>query len=307
MDYSLPRAQRIAALGYDYGAEPKTAAKNCNLCGDDAFVQITHSDRYGYAAMATTCRRCGLTQLNPRPVAESYAHFYQSVYRPLVSAFHGRLIDAKTIQQEQAEYAVRLATLAAPFICRAARRNMLDVGGSTGIVASQFAKSFGLDALVIDPAPAEADVARKLGIRTQVGFIEQWETQERFDVIGMFQTVDHLLDVAETLRRLRQVIATGGIFIVDIVDFRAAYLRNWSVEQAIKIDHPYYLTQETMEAYLRVSGFRVLCTDYAPDHLHIAYVCEPADPIAVELLNLSHGEAQLREIRYVQNRPRSPG
>ena len=42
------------------------------------------------------------------------------------------------------------------------------------------------------------------------------------------QTVDHLLDVAGTLRRVRELLTDDGVLFVDIVDFRAAYLRNWS-------------------------------------------------------------------------------
>ena len=91
------------------------------------------------------------------------------------------------------------------------------------------------------------------------------------------QTVDHLLDVGGTLRRVRELLTDRGVLFVDIVDFRAAYLRNWSVEDATKIDHPYYLTQDTMQAYLRRAGFAIVHADYAADHLHVSYVCRPAD------------------------------
>ena len=62
------------------------------------------------------------------------------------------------------------------------------------------------------------------------------------------------------------------------MDFRAAYLRNWSVEDATKIDHPYYLTQDTMTAYLRRAGFESMRADYAADHLHVSYLCRPTQP-----------------------------
>ena len=41
--------------------------------------------------------------------ADAYGRFYDGIYRPLVSAFHGRLIDAATIQAEQREYAAERA------------------------------------------------------------------------------------------------------------------------------------------------------------------------------------------------------
>src|SRR5215510_15120694 len=91
------RAQRIAALGYDYPAQAKEEIVTCNLCGGFLFVVMAHRDRYGFPAEAHVCSSCGLVFLNPRMTPSAYASFYDGVYRPLVSAFHGRLIDAKTI------------------------------------------------------------------------------------------------------------------------------------------------------------------------------------------------------------------
>jgi hypothetical protein len=91
------RRARIDALRYDYAAQPRDVLTSCNLCGETAFTVLTHRDRYGYPAEAHACRRCGLVFLNPRMTADAYGRFYDGVYRPLVSAFHGRLIDATTI------------------------------------------------------------------------------------------------------------------------------------------------------------------------------------------------------------------
>src|SRR4051812_41405549 len=112
---SPDRDTRIANLGYDYAAQPKQAVASCNLCGASTFVVLTHRDRYGYPAQAHACRQCGLVFLNPRLTAEGYGRFYGGVYRPLVSAFHGRLIDAHTIQAEQRDYADERAGLLRPF------------------------------------------------------------------------------------------------------------------------------------------------------------------------------------------------
>src|SRR6478672_8137131 len=88
------RKHRIEALGYDYRARPKRQVEHCNLCGEGIFVTLVHVDRYGYPATAQACRACGLSFLNPVMTGEAYGEFYQGVYRPLVSAYHGRLIDA---------------------------------------------------------------------------------------------------------------------------------------------------------------------------------------------------------------------
>jgi hypothetical protein len=304
---SIPaeRRERIAALGYDYAAQPHEAVAACNLCGGTAFVVLTHRDRYGYPAEAHACAGCGLVFLNPRLTTAAYGRFYDGVYRPLVSAFHGRLIDAQTIQAEQREYAAGRAALLRPFVTGGGLETMLDIGGSTGVVAHHFANAFGLRGTVLDPAPLEVEQARRLGLETITGLVEEHDFGARtFDLVVICQTVDHLLDVAGTLARVRRLLTGRGRLFIDIVDFRAAYLRNWSVEDAIKIDHPYYLTQETMTAHLRRAGFEALRSDYAADHLHVSYVCRPAPPEPDARPTTAQVERLLREVRYVQNTPR---
>ena len=238
--------------------------------------------------------------------AEAYGRFYDGIYRPLVSAFHGRLIDARTIQDEQRAYAIERAEFMRPFMSNAGRGTLLDIGGSTGVVATHVAKEFGLRGTLIDPAPLEVEQAQRLGLETVTGLVEEHDFgRRRFDVVIICQTVDHLLDVAGTLTRVRQLLSDKGLLFIDIVDFRAAYLRNWSVEDAIKIDHPYYLTEQTMAAYLRRSGFDVLRSDYAADHLHVSYMCRPGVAEVDAMPGAASVDELLREVRFVQNAPRA--
>jgi hypothetical protein len=305
---SPTRADRIRSLAYDYASQPKQFIERCNLCDGDRWTVVVRNDRYGYPAEATACWNCGLTVLNPRMSASAYQRFYEGVYRPLVSAFHGRLIDAKTIQAEQRVYADDLARFAAPYLQGLAGRAMLDIGGSTGVVAAHFARAFQLKASVIDPAPDEIAEAAAAGVETIRGLVEEWDPRgRRFALVGMFQTVDHLLDVKATFAKIRTLIEDDGFFLVDVVDFRAAYLRNWSVEAAVKIDHPFSLVQETAEAYLARAGFEPLRKCYSADHLHVAYICRPTTPRPDVLPDRAWVSRYLDELRYVQNAPRAQG
>ena len=301
------RADRIAALGYDYARQEKAALRACNLCGASGRTILTHRDRYGYAAPAVACWRCGLVALDPRMTARAYAEFYDGVYRPLVSAYHGRRIDADSIQHEQREYAAAFADFAAPFLEGAIgeRRAMLDVGGSTGVVAGHFARRFGLNAAVLDPAHAELAVAERSGIRTIPALLEEWEPDRAYDVVALFQTIDHLLDLSGALSKLRRTLAPDGLLLFDIVDFRAGYMRNASVEEAVKIDHPFYLVQETTEALLARAGFAPVGKSYAADHLHVAYACRTCEPRFDALPDAAWVRSFFDEVRRVQNAPRS--
>lgn len=297
------RAARIAGLNYIHDEKPKLDHPRCNLCGSERHTVITHRDRYGFPATTVACMDCGLARMNPRMTSPAYAEFYQHVYRPLVSAYHGRVIDATSVQEEQWVYAEEMGDFYAPFLRDREGDTFLDVGGSTGVVSLAFAKRFGLRPTVLDPAPDEIREADRYGIQTVTALLEEWEHGDaRYDVVGMFQTVDHLLDVAASLDILRKVVKPDGLFLVDIVDFRHAVLKNGSVEQATKIDHPFSLTEETTEAYLARAGFEPLRKSYSRDHHLVCYACRPCEPRPEAMPSGESVRAFFREVREVQSR-----
>jgi 2-polyprenyl-3-methyl-5-hydroxy-6-metoxy-1,4-benzoquinol methylase len=274
----------------------------CNLCGGSEFTTITQSDRYGFPASTDACRRCSLAFLNPRMTPKAYGYFYEHVYRPLVSAFHGRRIDAETVEDDQLTYAAALVETLGPYLQKRRGSRLLDVGGSTGVIADALASQFELRGTVFDPAPAEVERARARGLNAFVGTVEDYDPRdERFGVVIICQTIDHMLDVAKALTNIRALLEPDGLLFVDIVDFRAALLRAWNVEAATKIDHPYSLTELTAETYLARAGLKPVHKDYAADHLHIGYICEPAAPREDTLPHEVNVEAHFRELRYVQN------
>jgi SAM-dependent methyltransferase len=211
------------------------------------------------------CRRCGLGYLCPRLNATQYAHFYSEVYRPLVSAYHGRRIDAETVQLEQRDYAAGLAAFLLPLL-PSSPRTILDVGGSTGVVASVLAARCNARATVLDPSPDELAVARATGMETIAGLVEDFDPGERsWDLVLLCQTIDHLLDVRGTLAALRRMTAAGGRAFVDIVDVDVLMGRTGDIEGAVKIDHPYYLTRSTAAALFALTGLTIVAERLTDD------------------------------------------
>jgi SAM-dependent methyltransferase len=277
MTQTMPK-ERIAALGYDYVVHAQQQPDECNLCGmPGCAVEIAGRDRYGYPATFVVCQHCGLGYLCPRLSAAQYAHFYSEVYRPLVSAYHGRRIDAETVQLEQRDYAAGLAEFLLPLL-PSSPRTILDVGGSTGVVASVLAARLNARATVLDPSPAELAVARAAGMETVAGLVEDFDPGERsWDLVLLCQTIDHLLDLRGTLASLRRMMAAGGRAFVDIVDVDVLLRRTGSIERVVKIDHPYYLTRPTAAALFTLTGFTIVAERVTDDdHRGFVLAASPA-------------------------------
>ncbi len=270
---------RIAALAYDYGAQPKERAAVCNLCGarGEGVIPVSRRDRYDYPASLVACARCGLGWLSPRMTATAYVAFYAGVYRPLVSAFHGRRIDAATVQAQQRDYAAELADFILPRIGRAPR-TIIDVGGSTGVVGAALASRLGACATITDPAPEELAVARAAGMETIAGLAEELDLRGRsWDLVLLCQTIDHLLDVRATLAALRQITAPDGCAFVDILDINLMLAIKGNVERVVKVDHPYYLADATATAFFALTGYMILAERVSGDG-HRGFLLAPSRP-----------------------------
>jgi SAM-dependent methyltransferase len=286
------RADRIAAVGYDYAAHELEHVRACNLCGSTRHVEVSRIDRYGFPAVLRVCADCGLGFISPRLDAADYGRFYDGVYRPLVSAYHGRLIDAETVQHEQRDYATELMTfLRSQLVSSPA--SVLDIGGSTGIVAGAVRDAFGTTATVLDPAPAELAIAAAAGMETIEGFAEDYEPgTRRWQLVLLCQTIDHLLDIRSIVDAIRRVLADDGRAFVDILDVEFMARRRGSVEGAVKIDHPYYLTRATAGAYFERSGLAVVAERMSGDG-HWGFLLAPAQPREPDWEALRHRADEL--------------
>jgi SAM-dependent methyltransferase len=264
---------RILALGFDYAQQPMNTV-NCNLCESSDLTVIAGMDRYGQSVRVVQCDHCGLVFHNPRMTKEAYAEFYAKWYRLLVKEHSGRDVSTETLAAEAKGYGYGLCPNLEPVLRGRFGQSLLDIGGSTGVVAHILADAYGLTATVLDPSREELKHAKSLGLRTIHALFEDWQPEGHYDVITLFQTIDHLLDIKGALAKVRSLLNPGGVFIFDICEWEAT--KRWAgcLEQAIKIDHPYYLTNATTEKYLESAGLRAVGRGEACDGRKLFYVCE---------------------------------
>jgi len=250
---------------FDYASEPKEEVLACNLCGAERSFVLARRDRYGHDAISRQCGSCGLVWLSPRMTAEGYRRFYASgEYRRLVSAYHGREINADTVQEDQREYARWLGANVVGY-----GGYVLDVGGSTGVVGGHV----GRKVTVLDPSEAELLRAAEAGCEGILGTAEDWDPKGRdWDLILVCRTVDHFLDIGKALETLKRALAPGGRLWIDAVKWREVAADAGRLEGAFKIDHPFALTVSTLQAYLVRAGFRIVSEHHRG--VHRGFLCE---------------------------------
>lgn len=270
--------ERIAALGWHPDGHEHDFVPACNLCGSARHAEVARRDRYGFPSRYHVCLDCGLGFLSPRLTAAEYAAFYKSVYRPLITAHHGELVDARTMNDRQRRDGRDILVFLEGRLDRTPAA-ILDVGGSTGVVSAVLREAYGSAVTVLDPSPDELAVAVEHGMEAIAGLAEEADLGDRvFDLVLLSQTIDHLLDIRSTLEAIRRWTAPGGRLFIDLVDVGYIARRKGRIEDAIKIDHPYYLTRETAEAYFQLSGF-VVEAERLSDNGHWGFLLAPGAPV----------------------------
>jgi hypothetical protein len=249
-----------------YAVAPKEIVTSCNLCGGNRFALYSLTDRYGLEAPSVECQGCGLRFLSFRMTAEAYEEFYAGGhYRALLAQFTKSPATTQSIERDQKAYAALLSRWLRQFMGEVRSGLLLDLGGSTGIVAERLAQDYDLDATVVEASADEARRAADKGLAVANVRLQDYEAGPHvYDLILLCRTVDHLLDIKADLARIRKWLAPKGLFFVDFVHSTPP-----------KIDHPYMLNTETMRRYLEAAGFVVKCMG-SLERRHTNMLCEAA-------------------------------
>lgn len=270
----------VERVGYNYELEEKTFIRSCDCCGGEIFTCIATHDRYYHGVKSLLCNSCGLLFLSPQLSGASLIKLYRDYYRPLVSAYHKRRIDADTLQDDQVTYTEELLSHLGEVMDLTRLKSVCDVGGSTGVLLSRLdilihkVTGLHIEKVNIDPASKEASKSVDRGIETIEGLIENVDMNgRRFDLVLLCQTIDHLVSISKTLLKIRSLLKENGFFYLDIVDILKVAKRGNSIESAVKIDHNFNLTDTVTRRYLENFGFEVFYTFVHGDKHHIGYVC----------------------------------
>lgn len=201
----------------------------------------------------------------PEALAAYYAHKYyqQSIrtHRPSYSADELAWRQMKIGQK--AAFATAHLTLAADATCR-----FLDIGAGEGHAMAWFAAQ-GWQVHGIDHSrhacathhPALLPHLRTGDIDTALD--AALAEGERFELILMDNVLEHLLQPADTLARVRELLAPGGVLLIEVPnDFSA--LQQHLLDQG-HITRPFWVVAPDHVSYFNAAGLKALCASAGLD------------------------------------------
>jgi 2-polyprenyl-3-methyl-5-hydroxy-6-metoxy-1,4-benzoquinol methylase len=252
----------------------------CNLCGaDDADVyypstieaegsedwrpyRCTHSG-YGRHHRIVQCRRCGLVYTDPRRNGDDIVETYEAVEDPLyLEEREGRILTFE-------HHLKPLERLTGP----PNGRSLLDVGCYTGVFV-EIASNHGWDAWGIEPSRWAVDEAHGQGLHVVQGTLETANLPEaHFDVVTMWDVIEHLTDPMRALQQVHRLLKPGGVAVLHTIDIDSLFARlmgarwPWLMEM-----HLYYFSRRTLRAMLERCGFRVISDRPHGRYLRLGYL-----------------------------------
>jgi len=144
----------------------------------------------------------------------------------------------------------------------------------------EIAQERGWEAWGVEPSHWAAREARRRGLRVIEGTLDNLRLAgEAFDVITMWDVIEHLTDPLEVLRKSYRLLRKGGLVCVHTINIESPLARllghrwPWLMEM-----HLYYFSPRTLGAVLRKAGFTVVKRVNQGRFLCLGYLATRIDP-----------------------------
>lgn len=154
-----------------------------------------------------TCKECG--QLVSSCSTTRYDKTMQQF-----NSVNGTLPSSKSKSRAFKLHAKRLNKIKAILNKPASDIKLLDLGCSSGAFLNS-ARTLNFNAEGIEPAKLAAETAIQNGLKVHIGTIQELDLpKQSFDVITMFEVIEHLQDPTPVLREARELLKPNGIMVI---------------------------------------------------------------------------------------------
>jgi 2-polyprenyl-3-methyl-5-hydroxy-6-metoxy-1,4-benzoquinol methylase len=188
---------------------------NCNLCNcNDYKVYLTRKDlnlNIPGEFRLVQCNECGFVYLNPRPTSDSINSIYPDEYDQYTrSAKNDPFLN-------RLDRGYGLEKRVKAIIRHKKSGRLLDLGCATGNFLEMMRDHPGWEVYGVEPNATASDYARnQLGLNVKTGFLEQVDHPDNyFDVITLWNVLEHLADPLSALKRIYELLKPDGILIFN--------------------------------------------------------------------------------------------
>lgn len=232
---------------------------NCPVCGSQSFDPFISGKDYfltGESFAIVKCRNCGFRFTNPRPKADELGKYYEST--DYIS--HSDSSKGLFASVYQAVRKYTLSRKRAMILKYQEKGEILDIGCATGQFLN-YMSEHGWTATGIEP-----DEKTRLRAVSQYGlniFPEDHLniiTKSFFDVITMWHVLEHVSDLNERIKQLKELLKPGGTLFIAVPNCNAydakKYGEFWAGYDLPR--HLYHFSKTDVKLLLEKHGFTIV-------------------------------------------------
>jgi len=254
-------------------APPAMRSVPCNLCGANDVRTIRQSTGEGRIVQ---CRRCDLAYVSPRLAHDPRQQYQSEEYHEKGALATGR----PGYTSYSSDYPVLF-----PYFGRVAQEiarikpgaRILEIGAASGYFLDQ-ARRAGMRPEGIEPSKSCQRIIRdELRLPVVAGSLEEAAVDPgTYDVIAMFQTIEHLDDPRGGLLKMARWLKPGGLIVVTTPN-RAGWFARLTGKRWFEYkprEHLYYFDSTTIAKMLESVGFDRIVVRRDPNRYPVSFFFE---------------------------------
>ena len=230
-------------------------SSSCRICGSNsirAYLQVPDNGHLRTAEVQLSvwcCEACDICFLNPFPAPELGARYFAESYKA----------ENKSLYYDD-EFKARVSRVRLDILRKRhpSARTLLDVGCGKGQFVA-VARQDGWEAWGVELDAGAVATAQSRGLHTVLqGSVDHASLPEAFDVITLWDVIEHLQNPASLLGDIYKRLAPGGLIAVRTANIRSAlFARNPKKWWAFGVDHRFYFSPRSLTQTLNTAGYSV--------------------------------------------------
>ncbi|MEQ1849903.1 MAG: class I SAM-dependent methyltransferase [Candidatus Peribacteraceae bacterium] len=162
--------------------------------------------------------------------------------------------------------------------------SVLDIGCGCGYFLEKMQER-GWKCSGIDISKEASDEAlKRANLHIQTGDESLLEGMEsRFDIVSLWDVIEHLPEPVKSLKRIRNIIQPGGLLILETQNFQSFFARllgkRWHHYK--HLEHLWHFSPQSIEQILKQAGFRVVRSSarHGGKYVSLGFIAERAKRI----------------------------
>jgi SAM-dependent methyltransferase len=228
------------------------AAKRCPLCSGD--VSLLFSDCFDFeyfvesSARFYRCAICGFVMMDPLPTRTELSELYPANYHNFDQPSNAisRLLLDRYYEHQSA-------------LCRRrmpAGGSFLEIGCASGDILERMQRAGSRDVQGIEISREACEQAWKRDLNVFHGTLDEFETEDKFDLVFMSHVIEHVLDPVATVAKIRTMLKPGGVLYLETPNVRALDSRLWKSRWGLVHfpRHLYLFDRSTVRRLLEAAG-----------------------------------------------------